>query len=80
MNISAVAYNGDQIMVFNGPLNTVLSNLLAVSNDGFEVRRLDGTPIAGVMLSLDPRLPATVEEFDAQYPDAPHWSVVETQA
>jgi hypothetical protein len=76
--IAAIIYanNGKGFMA--GEADQILPNLLAYSNLGMSIRRVDGTPLSDMATYLDERTPSTAEEFDLLYPEAPHWSAVET--
>lgn len=62
---------GDTINLMMGDAAGV--NAFAAVNQGGEARRLHRSPLADLSTSLDPRLPATVTEFDAAYPGCEDW-------
>lgn len=61
---------GDRRVLVSGEEGQVRSTVPLYEGQGREVRVLDGTDLADIELSADPRLPATAEEFDERYPSA----------
>lgn len=70
--IMAVIYGpGEDRRLAMGTWEQVGATLADWIAEGGVGRRLDGGPLASVATIADPRLPQTLEAFDAAYPDAP---------
>lgn len=57
------------VTVVFGNDQDVRTNVLSHIEGGASVRDLSGTDLQDLVSIMDPRIPPTIEEFDAAYPD-----------
>ena len=69
---TAIIYGpGSNIRLVTGSAEDVQNNVFAyLSEPSVEARLLTGTDLQNLVILSDPRVPATIAEFDAAYPDA----------
>lgn len=70
MNAAAIVYPKIQIVIGQAEVVEVNVRNYLTHAPNSEARDLSKTPLANLTSNADPRIPQTLAEFDALYPDA----------